>query len=366
MIKKLFALILLTILFTSLVTLGFYTGPVEAGGTDGGTNSVALPMNAVLTVEVTIGDKHVEYFEHIIDDVIWVKNDYVLIHVDPDTNETIRYNKSWRDIELPNVEIKSFQPSGGQYFWKKVAVFLNKEDCGNFYTFYDINEYPLVCWEVRYIDGTTVLYDLAGCEIGEGVPAPSEGFSLTGYDDEYGEVPKWRSMRENADQYFQAWCDSTISVFSPTKYQISWIVSDPETLFYYALAHGGSYSFRANENEYYYDDDAYIDVVVAGIQYGLPQVIYYPMPPEMVIPDPCELPEEPPYGPLEELVPPYIITFPVVMPIDGEESSLTTCQCTVTIKNSDIEADWTCPPEDLLPTTYDPPWRGPVELGDYD
>ena len=274
MIKKLSALILLTILFASLVTLGFYTGPLEASGTDGEAKSVALPMNAVLTVEDTIGDKHVEYFEHIIDDVIWVKNDYVLIHVDPDTNETVRYNKSWRDIELPDLEIKSFEPPGGQYFWKKVAVFLNEEDCGNFYTFYDISEYPLVCWEVRYIDGTTVLYDLDGCEIGEGVPSPS-AFLLSGSAElwygGYGDA--WEQFRTNAEYYFQQWCDSTISVFDPTTEEISSAVSNPDTRFYYAIAHGGSTGFYADYGDdpwplYYSAEDASQDMGVREYPMG--------------------------------------------------------------------------------------------------
>lgn len=140
-------------------------------------NPYAIPEDAVLIADDTIGDTHAKYWLHVINDVFYIKNDYILMHLDVETNEIIKFEKKWRDvsINLTAIEIKPFEPPSGGYHWKIVAVFLEEEDIGDFYTFSDAHEYPLTCWEVRYYDGTTIMYDLDGIEIGGGVPVPSDG-----------------------------------------------------------------------------------------------------------------------------------------------------------------------------------------------
>jgi hypothetical protein len=127
----------------------------------------------VLKVNEIIGGRRVEYWEHIYGGIIKIKNDHILIHRDVDTNEIVEYIKNWRDIDLPDVEIKLFIPPGGDFFWKRVVAFLNNTDLGHFYTLYDMPEFPLICWEVRYTDGTTGMYALDGNRIGYGIPVPS-------------------------------------------------------------------------------------------------------------------------------------------------------------------------------------------------
>jgi hypothetical protein len=137
----------------------------------------AIPEDAVLVADETIGGTRAKYWVHVIDDVFYIKNDYISMQLDLETNEIVKFEKKWRDVStnLTAIEIKPFEPPSGGYFWKIVAVFLEQEDIDDFYTFFNAHEYPLICWEVRYYDGTTIMYDLDGNEIGYGVPVPSDG-----------------------------------------------------------------------------------------------------------------------------------------------------------------------------------------------
>ena len=58
----------------------------------------------LLIFDRKIGEVHVKYWEHVIDGVS-VKNDSILLHLDLEEKEIIKYEKSWTDIDL---NIKDF------------------------------------------------------------------------------------------------------------------------------------------------------------------------------------------------------------------------------------------------------------------
>jgi nitrous oxidase accessory protein len=250
---------MLTVLLISMLTLAFGIQPVKATETNYNTAfENTFPVDALLTVDKIIGTTHVKYWQHVINNSIYVKNDFILMHIDVESGEIVRSQKKWREIQL-NVNYKLFQPRK-EYFWKKLVVFPDRDEYDFFYTFYDPREYPLVCWEVRHTDGTTVIYNLDGNEIGYGVPAPSEGFSLSGYHNATLPDP-WVEYRGNADDWFSRWCVSTVSLSLPTPGIISSYVSDPDIHFFYELAHGGSYRFQADsEGSYYYSSTVTADM----------------------------------------------------------------------------------------------------------
>ncbi len=280
--KKLFPLILLMVLLAITVSPVLAAGSPEASQSQPGSPKVPPAKDAMLSVDEVInvdglGHRHIQKWQRVIDGIIHVKNDYIRKDVDLDTNKTILYDKQWRDIEFESVEIKPFEPPSGEYFWKKVVLFVDEEDLGffedgsSFYTFFDADEYPLVCWEVRYIDGTTVMYDLDGNLIGYGVPAPSSnGYLFSGYDYNWWcwLIPSlcdpWRNWRNNANDWSSEWLDSTTSVFDPTTSQIRSYVRNSNTKFYYAIAHGGSSSCSAERKSgyetYYTATKAYQDM----------------------------------------------------------------------------------------------------------
>ncbi|MEA2054389.1 MAG: hypothetical protein U9O96_04650 [Candidatus Thermoplasmatota archaeon] len=218
-------------------------------------SDIEMTKDKVLDVDKVIGDRYVMYWKHMVDG-FEVKNDSILLHLDGVGGEVVEYKKQWRDItfSFDDFDIDYFEPI--DYFWKKPVIFVDEKDLGYFYTFYNNQDYPTVCLEVRQVDGTTVLYDFEGNIIGDGISTPSEkGFSLNGYDKEVG-PGCWMSWRINADRWFKVWCDSTVSLASPTTDVISFYVGNKNVTFFYEIAHGGSYSFLASfdGSEYYYYD----------------------------------------------------------------------------------------------------------------
>ena len=160
-------------------------------------------QNKMLIIDKDIGNIRVNYWEHVIDG-IQVKNDSILLHTDPDTGVIISYKKNWSDIEnLPSdVFNEAFEPN--DYFWKNRIVFPDENDCTPFYHINIQEQYPLICWEVRHTDGSTILYDTDGKIIGYGIPAPFEqGFSISN-DCSDGYRDCWRLYRENADNQVKA------------------------------------------------------------------------------------------------------------------------------------------------------------------
>lgn len=193
-------------------------------------------QHKMLIVDKYIGNIHVKYWEHVVNG-IQVKNDSILLHTDPDSREIINYEKSWSNVEdfLSHSFNEAFEPN--DYFWKKRIVFPDAYDCVPFFYFNKQEQYPLICWEVRHTDGSTILYDINGTKIGYGIPAPSEqGFSISNdCGDGYGDC--WKSFRENADQWFQRWCDSTICIGLPNLEEISLHIQNRNTTFFFELGH---------------------------------------------------------------------------------------------------------------------------------
>jgi len=192
--------------------------------------------NKVLIKNEIIGNRQVKYWEHYIEDIL-VKNNSILLHTDIENDNILHYEKSWTNIEfeqLLNIDNK-FEPDN--YFWKKKVVFPNYKDCKHFYSFYNLQEFPVVCWEVRHTDGTTVMYNIEGEPIGYGIPTPFEqGFSISNdCGDNFGDC--WRNWRQNADKWFKKWCESTVSIGLPTIENISSNIQDQNVTFFFELGH---------------------------------------------------------------------------------------------------------------------------------
>lgn len=258
--RKIFGMLVCTLLITTVISAtATYTNrntDYEGFLTDGEIyNEIENKECKILTVDKIIGNVYVKYWEHVIDGAK-IKNDYILLHLDPNSNDILKYEYEWTDVEIsPKEHIKNiFEPD--DYFWKETVVFNDEEDCTYFYTFNEVQEYPVLCYEVRHCDGTTVLYSLEGTSIGQGIPAPSEGFSLSGYHNATLPDP-WLAHRQNASKWFSYWCSSETSLSNPTPATISSYVSNPNVHLFYELAHGGSWSFQANAaGSYYYSSSA--------------------------------------------------------------------------------------------------------------
>ena len=191
-------------------------------------------VNKVLIKDEIIGNRHVKYWEHYMND-IFVKNNSILLHTDLISNDIILFEKIWTDVEfdLSMKEHGNIDPDN--YYWKKKVVFPSQKDCTHFYTFFNTSEFPLTCWEVRHTDGTTILYNFDGTPIGMGIPTPFEqGFSISN-DCEHGYGDCWRNWRENANKWFERWCESTINIGLPTHENISENIQNQNVTFFFEL-----------------------------------------------------------------------------------------------------------------------------------
>lgn len=217
--------------------------------------------NKILIVDKIIGNKHVKYWEHVINNV-FMKGDSILLHIDIENGDILEYERSWtgdHELVLSDSADDVFEPNN--YFWEQLVVFPDENDCTNFYTFYEEQDYPVVCWEVRHTDGTTIMYDLDGEQVGHGIPTPSlKGFSLSGYHEPDWPDP-WINFRQNADSWFTKWCTSTISLSLPTPATISSYIQDSNVEYFYELAHGTSTYFKADSNNCYYSSTLQQDMV---------------------------------------------------------------------------------------------------------
>ena len=207
-------------------------------------NEIKATKDKLLIVDKIIGDRYVKYWEHVIDDV-FVKNDSILLHLDVETGDVLKYEKSWTDVEFDMFASGDNILLAKDYFWKKAVVFPDEDDRGIYCTFYVPVDYPLVCWEVRYTDGTTIFYDSSGNEIGDAVPVPSKGCTLRGFGDR-----RWNSWRDNARSWYGKWVSKTYVAEEPTVGQISNYIQKPDVEYFYVIAHSGHQSNRFSANGY--------------------------------------------------------------------------------------------------------------------
>jgi len=211
-------------------------------------SEISATKDKLLTVNANIGNRRVMYWEHVVNGY-YVKNDSILLQMVG--GKIVEYRKNWvENIKTPPIkEIKI----NDDYYWKMPVIFPDKRSCcWGFYSFYKNLSFPIACWEVRLKDGRTLLYDMEGNIIGEGIPAPTiKGYSLSGYNSPDSPDP-WIGFRKSADKWFKKWCNSTISISLPSPGEISLNVRDPEVKFFYEIAHGDSYYFQADRAGSFY------------------------------------------------------------------------------------------------------------------
>ena len=249
---------ILTFLITSLflITIIYPIGYATQQKDQDIIQQIKQTLNKIILADKTIGDIHVKYWIHKIGD-IEIKNDYILFHKDIKNGEIIKYEKQWRDIQNIQNDISLIDIDNTDIAWKKLVIFPEKNDLNNFYYVDNDQEFPLLCWEIRYKNGKTSLLNTDGKKIGEGVPAPSDipseynGFSLSGYCED-GWEDCWLPWRQNADLWYKKWCISTTSISRPTPDTISSYVNNSEYYLFYELAHGASTYFQADSPGVFY------------------------------------------------------------------------------------------------------------------
>ena len=227
---------------------------------------ISQTQDKLLIKENIIGDIHVKYWHHVVDGVV-IKNDYILLQENQDDNSIIKFEKEWTELQdlrldVMHMNLDTINIDENIIAWMEKVLFPEENDLKYFYSVDKNQVFPLLCWEVMYKDGNTILYNVDGNIIGSGIPAPNEGFSLSGYNDASYPDP-WLEWRLNADSWLKKWCDSTTSISLPTIEIISLYVSNPVMNIFYEIAHsvGLPTRFQANaEGVFYTADQIHIDM----------------------------------------------------------------------------------------------------------
>ncbi len=197
---------------------------------------------------IQIGDKIVFYHQRMIDGAI-VEKDFIVYHFDKNTETLIDKKVHWRDGLPEHISIKVEKAQAESMVEGEVQF-------SDLYIISPLSDvFPLdptpqnPCWVVRSIVGgrglVTIIDSVTGEKLGDGVPPPAGGFSLSGpqYWNPCSGV--WTSWYQNAEDWFNTMGYPTEAVQWPTEAKVQSHIQNPNTSMFYELAHGGSYSFAS-------------------------------------------------------------------------------------------------------------------------
>jgi hypothetical protein len=199
--------------------------------------------------EFEIGDLRVFWHQRMVDDA-FVENDFIVYQFDKTSGELMDIKSHWRD-DLPD-----HLPPGLLSKADAMAFVTGKvEGCRLYFISPESDVYPIKpppenpCWVVRHVvDGAlkiTVVDALSGAILGNGVPPPYEGFSLTGPWEFAPCSGAWTSWKENARSWFETMGYSTQAITWPTQDEVRGHIQSCETAMFYELAHGSSTMFES-------------------------------------------------------------------------------------------------------------------------
>jgi len=97
--KKLAISILVIGLLFSITSLGFSQKELQFNRAEEIFIEIEETEDKILIVDKIIGDRHVKYWQHVVSDVL-VKNDSILLNIDPETGDILEYERSWTDIKF--------------------------------------------------------------------------------------------------------------------------------------------------------------------------------------------------------------------------------------------------------------------------
>lgn len=212
----------------------------------------------------TFGNIETEYEEHIVNG-FEVKGDYGLVRTNIDTGNVLTEKVfSISDSSIISILPLSITEPDVDCLWKKKVVFMNEDLVDDDYYFYSVQSYPVYCWEVRFSDGITTLYDMNANEIGWCTPCPS-AYIVNGPVSHDGvEVCGWVQRKDRATMYFEEWfgeseCYSECVVDGDSS--VISHLSDSSVDYVYEIAHGNSIQAKFDydgdfDSNYFTNEDA--------------------------------------------------------------------------------------------------------------
>jgi hypothetical protein len=199
--------------------------------------------------EVEIGPRLVYFHQRMIGNAI-VEKDYIVYQFDRSTEELLARKSHWRD-DLPEC-----LPAGLLSREQAESMVSGEVQFSDlYYISPESDVFPLEtlptdpCWVVRSTeDGASVISIIDACTgrfLGNGIPPPYTGFSLTGPWEFQPCSGAWTSWMNNAATWFETMGYSTEAVEWPRENKVRGHIQSGETAMFYELAHGGSTIFQS-------------------------------------------------------------------------------------------------------------------------
>lgn len=204
--------------------------------------------------EVEIGDRFIVYYHPRMIGEATIEKDLIVYRFDAGTGELLEKKTHWRE-DLPD----ELPPSLLGAEEAEALVGGDVEFSRLLYISPDSDVFPLdptptnPCWVVRSTDDrghplVGIVDAVSGEYLGEGIPPPYAGFSLTGPTDfepcDWG----WYSWAESARSWFEMMGYSTEYVAWPSNEQFQSHVQSTETAVIYEIAHSDDYVGYAFES----------------------------------------------------------------------------------------------------------------------
>ncbi len=194
-----------------------------------------------------VGDLLVYFHQRMIGHAI-VQSNYIVYQFDRETEQLLDRKSHWREGLPERLPPNMIDVS-------RAEVMVEGEVLSAYLYFIEPRSplFPIVppptnpCWIVRHrVDGfqkVTVIDAVDRRIIGQGVPPPSDAFSLTGpqYADPCSKA--WEEYCVDARNWFDAMGYSTEVVWWPTEHEIQAHIQSDSTAMFYEFAHGNSYGF---------------------------------------------------------------------------------------------------------------------------
>jgi hypothetical protein len=246
-------------LLVSLIALPAWSAPVELFERHGDADR-AFQM-------LEIGDMLVYFHQRMLGEAV-VEKDRIVYQLDAATGELVARKSHWRD-DLPKAlpeglvsrqEAESLAP--GEVQFSRLYIISPESDV------FPLDPTPTnPCWVVRSVveNGApvvTIVDAVEGAVLGNGVPPPSGGFSLTGPWYFYPCDGAWDAWSGNAEGWFELMGYSTEHVIWPTTLEVRGAVQSTQIAVFYELAHGWSYGFSSGCS----GGQAPVDIVPAQIE----------------------------------------------------------------------------------------------------
>jgi|GEM_PF-1503955 len=199
--------------------------------------------------EYESGDRLVYYHLRMLDEAI-VEKDYIVYQFDKDTQDLVDIRTRWRDDlpeHLPTGLLSRQEAEAlveGEILRSRLYIISPESDV------FPLDPTPdNPCWVVRHRvkdrPVVTIVDAVLGMVLGNGVPPPYGGFSLSG-PWEFGPCSgTWTSWRQNAKTWFETMGYPTESIAWPTQSDVQGHVQSCETAMFYELAHGDHNTFAS-------------------------------------------------------------------------------------------------------------------------